>query len=336
MESVPDFLVDQLYLISVAVFAAASFGIIRRSRRGQPRSGGRVGLAGLRTAAIASVVSVAVLALVVVSLGWLLRAMCWENCASPTPSTVDQSGRIWDNIIGILWLISIPGVTFLAVLDLFAIRPPDTRDQTRDARSYAVLGTLFSLFLISVSLLVPVVIDGARSAAAERDAREAGDQLAREIEARSTGLSIDVAVVDPGLGTATQNGHQVDRLALDIRLRSATEIELRESEDGFGLNLLLLDPAYAPGADYSPPMYLEWTNLPTHIPAGFDATYRLDVPVAGTFPANGLQPDPVTTGLWGIQLTLFDRDPGPARMTTNGPSELRYEVEASFTVPDAR
>jgi hypothetical protein len=139
--------------------------------------------------------------------------------------------------------------------------------------------------------------------------------------------------VDVQLGAPTENGRIVSSLTLDVTVRSAADIELRSAEDGFAMNLLLLNPAFAPHAGYTPPMYLEWKELPTHIPAGFEATYRLDVPVSGTFPAEqSLQPDPVTTGPWSADLVLYDRSPEPARITSVGPIEPYYQTSTSFTV----
>ena len=152
------------------------------------------------------------------------------------------------------------------------------------ASSTATLAVLISASLLGLSLYIPTQVDAANTAAAARDARAASDELARYVEARSAGLSIEVAVVDVGFGAATRNGWIVEHLTLDISLRSATTIALRTSEDGHGSNLLLLNPAYAPDAGYTPPMYLEWKDLPADIPAGFDATFRLEVPMTGAFP----------------------------------------------------
>ena len=336
MESVLDFVGDQLYLIAVGIFAVASFWILVRSRRKQPRSSNNVGLPGLRTAAIASVASVAILALVIFALGWLLRGIFWDTYpTTSTPPTADPAGRANESIIGLLWLASIPGVTFLAVLDLYAFRPPRPEEQAGAAKSYGVLGTLCSLLLLGGALLVPVLIDSAAASAAERDAREETDNVARQVKARSAGLAMEVSVVDADLGATTENGKVVEHLTLDITVRSATEIELRREEDGSGSNLLLLNPAYAPDAGYTPPMYLKLKGLPPVIPAGFSATYRLDVPVDGTFPADLLpQPDPVTTGPWGAELVLYDRSPGPTRITSTGPTTLWYQTSTDFTISD--
>ena len=334
MESVLDFVGDQLYLIAVGIFAVASVTIISWSRRRQPRSSGRFGLAGLRTAAIASVVSVGILALLVIIGIMLIGGLVGSGYTTSTPQPVDPAGLALDAIVGLLWLVSIPGVTFLAVLDLYAVRPPRPEVQAGAAKSYAVLGTLCSFLLMGGALLTPVLIDDAAAAAAAsaaaRDAQEETANHTREVEARSAGLALEVSVVDAELGAPTENGKFLERLTLDITVRSVTEIELRQEEDGFGSNRLLLDPAYAPDAGYTPPMYLELKELPTRIPAGFSATYRLDVPVDGTLP----QADPVTTGSWGAKLVLYDRYPGRTFKTSVGSLSLWYETSAHFTVSD--
>jgi hypothetical protein len=332
VESVLDFVRDQLYLIAVGIFAVASFGIISWSRRRQLRSSGRFGLAGLRTAAIASVAAVVILALVLLPIGWLVSRLTYPTS---TPQPMDPAVLALDAIVGLLWLVSIPGVTFLAVLDLYAVRPPRLENQAGAAKSYAVLGTLCSLLLMGGALLVPALIDGAAASAAARDAQEETASHTREVKARSAGLALEVTVVDAELGAPTENGKFVEQLTLDITVRSATEIELRQGDNGLGSNGLLLDPAYAPDAGYTPPMYLDLKELPTHIPAGFNATYRIDVPVEGTFPADHLQPDPVTTGSWGATLVLYDRYPGRTFKTSVGSFTLWYETSTDFTVSDA-
>jgi hypothetical protein len=336
VESVLDFVGDQLYLVTVAAFAVASLGIISWSRRRQPRSSGRFGLAGLRTAAIASVVSVVILALLLIIGLNLIGGLVGSGYTTSTPQPVDPAGLARDSIIGLLWLVSIPGVTFLAVLDLYAVRPPRPEDQAGVAKWYAVLGTLCSLLLMGGALLVPVLIDDAAASAAAskaaRDAREETDNHTREVEARSAGLALEVSVVDAELGAPTDGGKIVEQLTLDITVRSATEIELRQGPDGFGSNGLLLDPAYAPDAGYTPPMSLELKGLPTVIPAGFSATYRLDVPVDGTLP----EADPVTTGPWSARLVLYDRSPGRTFKTSVGSITLWYETSTDFTVFDMR
>lgn len=332
MESVLDFVGDQLYLVTVAAFAVVSIGIINWSRRRQPRSSGRFGLAGLRTATIAGVVSVVILALLLIIGLNLIGGLVGSGYTTSTPQPVDPAGLARDAIVALLWLVSIPGVTFLAVLDLYAILPPRPEDQAGVAKSYVVLGTLCSLLLMGGALLVPVLIDdaaaSAAASAAARDAREETDAHTREVEARSAGLSIVVTVVDAELGAPTANVKIVEQLALDISVRSATEIELRQGDDGFGSNRLLLDPAYAPDAGSTPPMYLELRELPTVIPSGFSATYRLDVPANETFP----DADPVTTGPWGATLVLYDRSPGRTFKTSVGSFTLWYETSTDFTV----
>jgi hypothetical protein len=340
VESVLHFVGDQLYLIAVAVFAVASFGIISWSGRGQLRSSGRTGLAGVRTAAIASAVPVVILVLllliIVVPLNGLIGGLVGSGYTASTSRPVDPAGLARDAIVGLLWLVSIPGVTFLAVLDLYAVRPPRPEDQAGAAKSYAVLGTLCSLLLMGGALLAPVLIEAAAASAALRDKEAAFDQLQREIDARSAGLTMEITVVDANFGAPTQNGRVVEHLTLDVRVRSATEIDLRQGEDGIGRQSLWL-MSQGPRADGTTSgtnavVDADLQEMPTHIPAGFDATYRLEVPVA---PEERQPPNPAATGTWTAFLSLQDRSPGPARETSIGWLELSYETTARFTVTDA-
>ena len=335
--SVLDHVGDQLYLIAVVLFAAVSLVIIRRSRRGEALPGS-VFVTGLRTAAIASAVSAALLVTVLLAIAWALRGLFvssyyYGDYPAPTPPQVDLTTQAMSALYWLLWLISVPGVSFLAVLDLYALRPPPPRGPARVAVPYGALGVLTSALLLGATLYVPVLVDDANASAAERAARAASENLARDVEARSAGLSLLVTVVDVGFGAETENGRIVEHMTLDISIRSATDIALRGSEHGFGSNLLLLNPAYAPGAGYTPPMYLEWDDLPIDIPAGFTDTFRLEVPVTGTFPTGHTQPDPVTSGPWSADLMLFDRSPGPALMTTVGAVEPYYKTSTKFEVP---
>jgi hypothetical protein len=337
--SVLDFVRDQLYPITAVVFATASFGLILRSRRRRPPDD--VPLAGLRTAAIASVVSAALLAVGVLAIAWVLRGLLtwtyyYGDGPAPTPPQVDPTTQLLNALSLLAWFVSVPVVTFLVVLDLYAMRPPRPEGPSRVALPYGALGVLISALLFAVTLYIPVAVDDANATAAARDAardaRAASEELARYVEERSAGLSIEVTVVDVGFGAATQKGRIVEHVTLDIRLRSATAIALPTSEDGFGSNLLQLYPAYAPDAGYTPPMYLEWKDLPADITAGFDATFRLDVPVTGTFPADQTQPDPVTSGSWSAELMLHDRSPEPARTTSVGPVEPYYSTSTTFVI----
>ena len=77
---------------------------------------------------------------------------------------------------------------------------------------------------------------------------------------------------------------------------------------------------------------IEWRELPTHIPAGFDAMYRVDVPVP---PEERQSVDPAATGTWIATLFLQDRSPGPVRVTSQGSLELYYQATAEFTVTNS-
>lgn len=346
--SVPAFLVDQLYLIVVGVFAVASIGILGWSRRRNGPSSGTPGLAGLRTAAIAGVLPVVVLALllvvVAITLGGLIRGLAGSGYPAPTPPPVDPAIRLRDNLIGFLWFLSIPGVAFLAVLDLYAIRPPHPEDSGA-AKRYAVRGTAFSLFLLGSTILASTMINDAVDAAARRDAEEVAsakrdaDALARE--ARSAGLSIVVTVVDAEHGERTDDGRLLSRLTLDVTLRSATDIELSPTRGGAQAARLSL---------YNHDVYYgeltQGMSLPARLPAGFETTYRLNVPMewscrqsghvfvavpcdtAAELAAGLRDPNPAVTGAWDATL-VFSND-----VPYDDPRRLNYDTATDFTVAD--
>jgi hypothetical protein len=346
-----EFVVDQLYLIAVAVFAGASFVIIRRSRRGGHASSGTPGVAGLRTAAIASIMPVLILALLVMALGWLLRGLFWDSYpGSAPPPVVDPVKQVADNLIALLTLVAIPGVTFLAVLDLYAVRPPRPEHRSGDAKSFAVLGTLFSLVLFGGTLLVSTMIVEAVDAAARRDAEAAAsaqtDAEAAAREARSAGLSIEVTVADVEVGPQTEQGRVLTRLTLDVTVRSATAIDLSQAKRGVEAGLLLYNGNAADvRAGLALPYYGEITEgmgLPAHIPAGFETTYRLDVPTAWSCPKGshvlvaeeceapdyGGGPDfnPPVPGPWQATF-VFSND-----FQFDDPRYLDYTTRTDFTV----
>ena len=298
-------------------------------------------MAGLRTAALASVVPVLILAalllIVGLTLGGFIGALVGSGYTAPSPPTVDPASRIRDNLIGLLWLISIPGVTFLAVLDFYAMWPPGPED-TGAARRYAVSATLFSLFLLGGALLVSTMIDETIDAAARRDAEEAAsaarDAETRAREARSAGLSIMVTVVDAELGARTNKGRLLSRLAIDVTVRSATDIELGQAKEA---RLWLYNPGYYGVIESG-------MGLPAHIPAGFETTYRLEVPTrysctqsghafvadpCDTTPGIG-PPDynPPLTGPWEATF-VFSND-----VPYNDPRQLDYSTKTDFTVAD--
>jgi hypothetical protein len=324
--SVIHLVADQFHLITFAVFAAASFFIIRRSRREPARLPEPTGLAAVRTAAIASAVSLALLVIGGLALAWMLRGLLstgysYRNYPAPAPpEPVSQALAIFSALV--LGLV-IPAAVFLAVLDIYAIWPPRSRDRAGAA------GRAFGgMFLVVVGVLVSDQIQGAVASAAEREAKT---EERRAIEARSAGLSMVVTVVDAQLGEPTENGRIVSHLTLDIAFRSATEIQLLQTEPGAPGNQWITLVPPRPSVGVQPRGGL---GLPTHIPTGFDATYRLEVPVdemtaTTDVPAPGREAaDLFTTGRWEALLFLTGAQGEPG-------SRFMYETTAPFVVLDA-
>ena len=95
------------------------------------------------------------------------------------------------------------------------------------------------------------------------------------VEARSAGLSMVITVADAQLGEPTTDGRIVSHLTLDVTLRSTTDIQLRQADPGFTNHWINVTP---PGTGF-PIQPERGLGLPTHIPAGSDETYRLEVPI---------------------------------------------------------
>ena len=313
MASVLDFAADQFYPIAFAVFAAASTWIILRSRRRHAAgSSGAVGVPGMRTAAIATVATVVVVVLFGFALAWVFRGLFsdgyyYGDSPPPAPPPLEPLALLGSVLLPVTWI----AVPFLAVLDVYAVWPSPSGDGA-GAAGRAVLG----LSLVAVSLLVGSRIQGAVASAAG-DATRVEDE--RALEARSAGLSIEVAVVDATLGRSTDHGRVVSDLTLDIRVRSTTDIQLVEAKPGNDNHWINL---YTPDAlGVQPEQGLE---LPTHLPAGFDGTYHLEVPVDEL--TSG-RTNELTTGPWEAHLGLY----GPSDDTG---SQVIYSTTTHFTVPD--
>jgi hypothetical protein len=106
----------------------------------------------------------------------------------------------------------------------------------------------------------------------------------------------------------------VEHLTLDVTVRSATDIRLRQTKEGVVNQAIWISPSPPRGFSVD---VTGGVGLPTHIPAGFDTTYRLDV-VGG---------HPATTGPWEARLLLIGPD--------DAGSPIHYETTTSFTVADA-
>lgn len=128
MASVLALVGDQIYLTTVAIFAAASLGIIRWSRR-RNRLSGSVALAGLRTATIAGVVSGTLFVIIVLALVLLLHALSNDFGDDPPPG--DSATQILSGLFVLLWLVSVPGVTPGRPRSLCPAAAPPTKPSSR-------------------------------------------------------------------------------------------------------------------------------------------------------------------------------------------------------------
>ena len=182
-------------------------------------------------------------------------------------------------------------------------------------------GFLGAFFVVFVVLGTYTAIASAADRAAQVAEQAAQAEESQAVEARSAGLSMAITVVDARLGSPTANGRIVSHLTLDVTIRSTTEIALQQAEPGFGYHWISVAP---PGTGF--PLQPEvGLGLPAHIPAGSDATYRLEVPI------DRLRlepPDEFTTGTWTASLFLEGNGGVPG-------SPPMYKAETSFIVPDA-
>jgi len=277
------FLDDYFYLIAVIV-AAISYATIRlaiRSRR--PVSSDR--LPGMGTALVTGLVA-----------GALLLAV--STVLNPLVALVNRE-RLFDY----LWqpLLASALVSALAVLAVQALWPSGPRN------TLGAVGRGTAGLVVGVGSLT--VFGGAIGSAAqsERHAQqlqaEADEQEA--IQARSAGLSILVTVADARFGGSSKYGGRiVSHLSLDIEVRSTTDVQLIPDEQNHWINLR---PDTVSTIGVQPQ---ERLRLPAHLPPGFDATYRLEVPIDeltwSEAPISGLEPsENFTSGPWTARLSMY-------------------------------
>ena len=290
--------IDNVFLIAFALFAAASLVIIGSPLR-----------KGLRASVVADLTGVILGLAAGVALSTLLA---FANAIVAIAALVPTSREGFFGQYVLLPFLYVASLVSFAVLDSFAIWP---------LRSGRRVGAVARGFLGTVFV---VVVGFALTAAASR-AGQVAEQAARAeesqaVEARSAGLSMAITVVDARLGSPTVNGKIVSHLTLDVTIRSTTEIQLRQAEPGFGYHWINVAP---PGTGF--PLQPEaGLGLPAQIPAGSDATYRLEVPIDEL----RLEPaDEFTTGTWTASLFLEGSGGAPG-------SPPMYVTRTSFVVPD--
>ncbi len=290
-------LIDQIFLIVLAVFAAASLVIVG-SLRTRLRASIAADPRGMRNALIAGVALSALLAC----------ANVLVAVAALIPSSREG---FWAQYLLVPFLY-LAGLVSLALLDSYAIWP--ARPGNRGA---AVARGLLSFIFVVAGVFT---IASAASGAAQVAEQAAQEEESEAVKARSAGLSMVISVVDAQLGASTVNGRIVSHLTLDVAIRSTTGIELRQAEPGSGYHWINVAP---PGTGF--PLQPEaGLGLPAHIPAGSDETYRLEVPIDEL----RLEPsDEFTTGTWTASLFLEGSGGAPG-------SRPMYETRTSFVVPD--
>jgi hypothetical protein len=287
-------LVDQLFLIVLAIFAVASLVIVG-SLRTRLRASIAADPRGMRNAAIAGVALSA------------LPAFANTFLAAAYLVPTSRQGFVADYLL--LPFLYLASLVSLAVLDSYAIWP------ARPGKGSGAVGRgLLSLLFVGAGVLATAAVASGAARVAEQTAQAEESQA---VKARSAALSMVITVVDAELGASTVNGRIVSHLTLDVAIRSTTDIELRQDEPGFGYNWITLVP---PGTGFSvqPEGGL---GLPAHIPAGSEETYRLEVPVEELRldPADGY-----TTGVW-TALLFLEGSGAPG-------SPPRYETSSTFMV----
>ena len=214
----------------------------------------------------------------------------------------------WSSVLAGVWLpVLVVGVSVsLAVLDLYAIEPPRPGD-----RPGAVKRALLGQSLVLMAILVGGGIHTAMHAAAAEQAltedRAAWAAEMRAVEARSTGLSIVVTILDVTLGETTDNGRIVFHLTLDVRVRSTTSI--RQAREDLANQVIWLEPPQAP--------YVEITD--EYPSDAHRRGPRQDVPSRSAHCQIQCRPGPADDGAVGdhaaphrarLKLGIADRSPG--------------------------
>jgi hypothetical protein len=301
------FLYENFYL-SALTFAAASYAVTlvasrRRSNRSTTASVGRW------PALTASLVAATLYMFLLVALNPLAYLL--------SPDSVFE-------ILRLPWLFT-AGIVALTVLVVFAIWPPPGERDRSAAAGRALAGAL-------IAVISMASVDGmlgsaaATQAEADRVASEAAEQS--DITTRSEALSIAVSVVDARLAESSQYGGRiVSHLSLEIEVRATRAIELVGPDGGISnwMNLSA-DSVSSGGVQPQEPL-----DLPTLLPAGFETTYRLEVPIdeltSGDVPVPGFEPaDQFVTGPWTARLSLYGAHPP-------GTPQVIYTSTTSFEVP---
>jgi hypothetical protein len=300
-------LYEPITLVAFAVFAAVSL-VILRWLPGRPGRPARLAApAGMKTAAIAGIVSGVLVAVALLPLVFIGLAF-GGPLSNPVGAVLGGFG---------IPVLVVAGSVVFAVLDLYAIQPPRPGDPA-GAVKRALLAQSLVLAVILVGGGIRTSMETAAAEQALADQRAAWAAEMRAVEARSTGLSVAVYLVDATLGERTADGRVVTHLTLDVTIRSATAIELRQATEGLTNQGLWLEPPYGPYVDVH-----DGLSLPTHIPAGLAETYRLDVPVS----RSDEYQDPQTTGQWEATLNLIGPD-------SSLESPISHQAKTTFDVPD--
>jgi len=288
------FLADLVLPIAFGAFIVASLVLIVWSARRHRETPVAGGLPGLFPAGIAGVVVSAPLIAVNVFL---------SSYYSPETSPLE---------IAVFTFVLFAGPVALSVLDVFAIWPP-TRRTVGGAVGRAVGGVVLA---IALTMIFTKINSTVSAAAFDKHMDEARSAVA----ARSAGLSMEVVVVGVKLGAANENGRLVDNITIDLTIRSADEIQLREAHpDQSSFNQQTrIGPAAFAAFDVSPRLH-----LPTLIPAGFEQTYRLTASLSAAD-----WREEYVAGPWEARVQLF----GPLDEMN---LTIDYSVTTTFTVSDA-
>ncbi len=288
-------LVDQVFLIVLAIFAAGSLVIVG-SLRTRLRASIAADPRGMRNAVIAGVALSA------------LPAFANTFLAAAYLVPTSRQGFVADYLL--LPFLYLASLVSLMVLDSYAIWP------ARPGKGSGAAGRgLLSFLFVGAGVFATASVASGAAQVAEQTARGEESQA---VKARSAALSMAITVVDAELGASTAKGRIVSHLTLDVAIRSTSEIDLRQDEPGFGYHWISVVP---PGTGFSvqPEGGL---GLPAHIPAGSDETYRLEVPI------DELRldaADEYTTGTWTALLFLEGSGGAPG-------SPPMYEASATFMV----